>query len=191
MAAEWCSNSRLKEGRIQKSEGRNELQNLVCVLAKGGSSGRKLCDFNLDLGPMVLHSPLVTSNLVPLTELARSWSRPRQSGEIRSQPSKLFVLKILTSKLFDIKILQTLFAEPAPSKTFRGGRGYHRFQARGRTKCPAPGRPLELYFSQESTARFALEPRLKYPRRPAKTVAEWACWNWSLGGCVCPTERPA
>jgi hypothetical protein len=31
------------------------------------------------------------------------------------------VVKILTSKLFDIKILQTLFANPAPRKAFRGG----------------------------------------------------------------------
>jgi hypothetical protein len=38
---------------------------------------------------------------------------------------KLFVFKILTSKLFDIRILQTFFARPAPSKTFArvGGRG--------------------------------------------------------------------
>ncbi len=36
------------------------------------------------------------------------------------------VFKILTSKLFDIRILQTLFANPAPRKVFRGyrGRGY-------------------------------------------------------------------
>jgi hypothetical protein len=36
------------------------------------------------------------------------------------------VLKILTSKPFAIKILQTLFANPAPRKPFRGrgGGGY-------------------------------------------------------------------
>jgi hypothetical protein len=36
------------------------------------------------------------------------------------------VFKILTSKLFDIKILQTLLAAPAPVKAFRGvgGGGY-------------------------------------------------------------------
>ncbi len=32
---------------------------------------------------------------------------------------KSFVVWILTPKLFDIKILQTLFADPAPVKTFR------------------------------------------------------------------------
>ncbi len=60
-----------------------------------------------------------------LLELARSWSRPRQRAERDQSRPKLFVLKILTSNLFDIKILQTLFAETAPSKTFRGygGRG--------------------------------------------------------------------
>lgn len=36
----------------------------------------------------------------------------------RDKGSKSFVVKILTSKLFDIKTLQTLFAEPAPRKTF-------------------------------------------------------------------------
>jgi hypothetical protein len=43
--------------------------------------------------------------------------------------SKPFVLKILTSKFFDIKILQTLFANPAPRKAFRGvgGGGYLAF----------------------------------------------------------------
>jgi hypothetical protein len=33
---------------------------------------------------------------------------------------KSCVLNILTSKFFDINILQTLFANPAPSKAFRG-----------------------------------------------------------------------
>ncbi|MFZ0761908.1 MAG: hypothetical protein WAM69_18330, partial [Candidatus Sulfotelmatobacter sp.] len=38
----------------------------------------------------------------------------------RDKGSKSFVVKILTSKLFDIKILRTLFADPAPVKAFRG-----------------------------------------------------------------------
>jgi len=41
-------------------------------------------------------------------------------AQAKASPSKSFVLKILTSKPFDIKILQTLFADPAPSKVFRG-----------------------------------------------------------------------
>src|SRR5580693_9921440 len=41
------------------------------------------------------------------------------------RPTKSRTLKILTSKLFDIKILPTLFPNPAPRKTFRryGGGG--------------------------------------------------------------------
>ena len=36
---------------------------------------------------------------------------------------KSFVIKILTSKFFDIKILHAIFAEPAPSKAFQGEGG--------------------------------------------------------------------
>lgn len=40
--------------------------------------------------------------------------------EAKSWRPNAFVFKILTSKIFDIKILQTLFADPAPVKAFRG-----------------------------------------------------------------------
>jgi hypothetical protein len=33
---------------------------------------------------------------------------------------KALVIKILTSKFFDIRILHAIFAEPAPSKPFQG-----------------------------------------------------------------------
>jgi hypothetical protein len=36
---------------------------------------------------------------------------------------KFFVIKVLTSNSLALKILQTLFAEPAPVKAFRGGGG--------------------------------------------------------------------
>jgi len=80
---------------------------------------------------------------------ARPWSRPRRCADRDCPCLKLFVLKILTSKLFDIKILQTLCAEPAPSKTFRGygGGGVPQFQARTGAKCPTLGRSPKLYFS--------------------------------------------
>jgi hypothetical protein len=41
-------------------------------------------------------------------------------------PSQVFCSQDLTSKLFDIKILHAIFAEPAPSKAFRqvGEGGY-------------------------------------------------------------------
>jgi len=51
---------------------------------------------------------------------------------------KFFVVKILTSNFFDIKILQTLFADPAPVKAFGGwGEGGY------------PGKPR---FSRNGTA---------------------------------------
>ncbi len=48
----------------------------------------------------------------------------------RTTPNS-FVLKILTPKLFDIKILQALFAEPATRRTFGGvgGRGVPGFSS--------------------------------------------------------------
>jgi hypothetical protein len=44
---------------------------------------------------------------------------------------KFFVIKILTSNSLALKILQTLFAEPAPVKPFRGvgGGGYLKISA--------------------------------------------------------------
>jgi hypothetical protein len=45
---------------------------------------------------------------------------------IQKSRRKSSVLKILTSKFFAMKILQTFFVRPAPSKPFQrgGGRGY-------------------------------------------------------------------
>jgi hypothetical protein len=50
-----------------------------------------------------------------------------EAEAVRSETSewgfKCFITKILTSELFAVKILQTLFANPAPVKALRGGRG--------------------------------------------------------------------
>jgi hypothetical protein len=62
----------------------------------------------------------VTSNLAPHPQLAH---HGQGGGGISSETNGAHnscALKILTSNLFAIKILQTLFANPAPSKTFRG-----------------------------------------------------------------------
>ena len=55
-------------------------------------------------------------------------SRLRLYSLIDQLDRNSFALKILTCKLFDIKILQTIFAKPAPIKPFRRGwgRGYPR-----------------------------------------------------------------
>ncbi len=61
--------------------------------------------------------------------------------EAKSWRPNAFVFKILTSKIFDIKILQTLFAKPAPSKTFReygGEGGYPDFAFSSRTRNSRP-----------------------------------------------------
>src|ERR1022692_3157530 len=64
-----------------------------------------------------------------------------------SSRPKFSVLKILTSKLLDIKILQTLFAEPAPTKASRGYvGGVPPILASAQAECPTPGGPSELYF---------------------------------------------
>ena len=67
--------------------------------------------------------------------------------EAKSWRPNAFVFKILTSKIFDIKILQTLFAKPAPSKTFReyGGGGVPRF----RIQFPNPQQPPVDLFREE------------------------------------------
>jgi hypothetical protein len=66
----------------------------------------------------------VTSNLDPGIQTADD----RQGGgSARRNPepdSNSFVLRIMTSKLLGLKILQTIFANPAPVAAFSGwGRG--------------------------------------------------------------------
>jgi hypothetical protein len=78
-------------------------------LAKDGSSQTRK-----------IHNPHVTSDLVPLINLARSWLRSAGHKQPQRPTSNSFVPKILSCKLFAIKILQTFFAECAPSKTFGG-----------------------------------------------------------------------
>jgi hypothetical protein len=62
-----------------------------------------------------------------------------------------FVLKILTSKVFAIKILQIFFANPAPSKPFKGmgGGGYLKktksVQKPSSSGAPENDAPCELF----------------------------------------------
>jgi hypothetical protein len=67
-----------------------------------------------------------------------------------------FVLKILTSNLFAINILQTLFANPAPSKLFKGmGEGGYLKKLRvcRNLHPPEPPKTMRLanYFRKKST----------------------------------------
>jgi len=62
----------------------------------------------------------VTSNLAAHLKQADYRQGGGGIGSYRNRGPKSFDVKILTSKLFDIKILQTLFAGPAPVKAFEG-----------------------------------------------------------------------
>jgi hypothetical protein len=68
---------------------------------------------------------LLPSNLVIHRQKSRSCSRRSGSCGDREKRRKSFVVKILTSKLLAIKILQSIFADFAPVKGFRrrGGGG--------------------------------------------------------------------
>src|ERR1035437_9869070 len=72
-----------------------------------------------------IHNCRVTSNLVIHRQKSRSCSRRSGSCGEREKRRKSFVVKILTSKLLAIKILQSIFADFAPVKGFRrrGGGG--------------------------------------------------------------------
>jgi hypothetical protein len=69
------------------------------------------------------HTHLVTSNLA-LRHKSVHHSRGKSSLEKSDDNGpNSFVVKILTSNSFALKILRTLFANPAPSKTSRGRGG--------------------------------------------------------------------
>ena len=68
------------------------------------------------------HTHPVTSNLAP--EIAHHGRGEGSMGKSAYNALNSFVVKILTPKPSAIKILQTLFANPVPSKLFQGwGRG--------------------------------------------------------------------
>jgi len=70
----------------------------------------------------------VTSNLAALAKQADDSRGGGGIDKHRDREPNSLVVWILTSKLFDIKILQPLFADPAPVKAFGGwgGGGYTR-----------------------------------------------------------------
>jgi hypothetical protein len=72
---------------------------------------------------LAFHNPVVTSNLVFYSQIAHHGAGGGSIARQRENGRKLFVLKILTSKLFATKILQTLFANRAPRKALHRGWG--------------------------------------------------------------------
>jgi hypothetical protein len=70
--------------------------------------------------------PSVTSDLDPKIQRADDRRGGGDARRNRERGSNSFVLKILTSKPLPLKILQTIFANPAPVAAFRGwgGGGY-------------------------------------------------------------------
>ena len=71
----------------------------------------------------VFHSRPVTSDLAPAQKKADHRQGVSGTGIPLQEASKFFVIKILTSNPLGLKILQGIFAKPAPVKTFREGRG--------------------------------------------------------------------
>ena len=67
--------------------------------------------------------PAVTSNLAPHLKSAHHDRGEGSIGKSHNNDPKPFVVKILTSKPSAIKILHTLFANPAPSKLLQGQGG--------------------------------------------------------------------
>ena len=72
----------------------------------------------------LFHSQRVTSALAVYLQLAHHCQGKGSRVSPGKNARKSFVVKILTPKPLALKILQTIFAKPAPSKLFRGwGRG--------------------------------------------------------------------
>jgi hypothetical protein len=113
-------------------------------------------------------------------------------GEPDRNAHNSFVLKILTSKFFDIKILQTLLCRTRAPQDFRrvrgeGGTPGFRLQPEQNIQSMKHGGTL----FQPKINTLCRADRRKFLRRLAKSMAEWPRGSWSLGGVVCPTERPA
>ena len=72
------------------------------------------------LGGRGIPQALVTSNLDP--EIQRADHRQGGGGATkkRDRAPKSFIVKILTSNSLQLKVLQSIFANPAPVKPFRG-----------------------------------------------------------------------
>src|SRR5579864_2952745 len=101
-------------------------------------SGHIVCYLNRTYHVLTTH---VTSNLALHSKRA---DHIPGEGSIREGPGKAsnsFIVKILTSKPLALKILQTLFGNPAPLKAFRGGWG--------------GGIPLNTSISQNSSPEIA------------------------------------
>jgi hypothetical protein len=65
----------------------------------------------------------VTSNLALCKKKADHGQGVSGTSIIDKKANKSFVIKILTSKPLGLKILQSIFADPAPVNAFRGGGG--------------------------------------------------------------------
>jgi hypothetical protein len=85
----------------------------MCTGSLGGGSTSACTD------PQLPCDIRVTSNLVIHRQKSRSCSRWSGSCGDREERRRSFVVKISTSKLLAIKILQSIFADSAPVKGFR------------------------------------------------------------------------
>ncbi|SPE22597.1 hypothetical protein SBA2_1000004 [Acidobacteriia bacterium SbA2] len=99
--------------------------------------------------------PNVTSNLDPRIQRADHGQGGGGARRNREPGSNSFVLKILTSKPLGLKILQTIFANPAPVAAFRGvGGGGVPLETRGFPKTNSPKKRASALLTRIFLCRF-------------------------------------
>jgi hypothetical protein len=104
-----------------------------------------------------IHSPYVTSDLASGGQKADDFQGAIGTADKRQKAPKLFEIKILTTKPYGHKILQSKFAKPAPVKAFRRGGGggtpqIRRFSQNETEFSPSPSSRIALSFRGISTA---------------------------------------
>ena len=104
--------------------------------------------------------PAVTSNLAPHLKSAHHDRGEGSIGKSHNNDPKPFVVKILTSKPSAIKILHTLFANPAPSKLLQGqGEGGYLQSRSFFSFCSVPSDDRwEVFPPQKSTSPYWFLP---------------------------------
>jgi hypothetical protein len=133
-----------------------------------------------------IHSPNVTSNLVPAPPLERflqdgvsnrcsKRSAGRNGGRNQRSPTLTPLAVIFCAQV----LVYQYFSQINPDRP-----------ARNLFKTEILQNRSAFFFNPDHgiSSGHAASKNL---RRPAKTVAEWARGNWSLWGYVCPTGRPA
>src|SRR6266446_5286687 len=114
----------MRRGRPRRLPGHRQQTSLPPEMASNFGCQRPRVDRMDRRRPPALdpgfHTHPVTSNLASANKSAHHGRGEGSRGKSADNGLNSFVVKILTSKPSAIKILQTLFARPAPSKPFKG-----------------------------------------------------------------------